>query len=136
MKLSKYIYDHEYFCPCNHCMGRPPSYKCVEIIELFDIFNEIREKWGKPIKINSGYRCPTYNASIGGGPLSVHQFGLALDLECSTDEEVHRLAKLIQQIEPDLRRGEYTGSMTFIHIDNGYRIFPKATRKWAVGKRW
>lgn len=138
--ISKYLYEYEYFCPCGNCSGSPPSFTirniCPEMQELFDAFDHIREKWGKPIAINSGYRCPTYNASEGGGPLSVHQFGLALDLECSTDNEVRKMVAIIQQYEPNLRRGKYTGSKTFIHIDNGYEIYPKATRKWAIGKRW
>lgn len=34
----------------------------------------------KPIKINSGYRSPTYNKRIGGSPNSQHMKGTAADI--------------------------------------------------------
>jgi len=42
--------------------------------------NEIREGYGKPIYINSGYRCHELNCIIGGVQDSKHKTGLAVDL--------------------------------------------------------
>ena len=37
------------------------------LIELVDkILDPVREKWGKPIIVSSGYRCPTLNVAVGG----------------------------------------------------------------------
>ena len=42
--------------------------------------DEIREGYGKPIIINSGYRCPELNRKVGGVSSSFHQLGLAVDI--------------------------------------------------------
>lgn len=40
----------------------------------------IRDLWGKPIGVNSGYRSPALNAAIGGVPTSQHVKGEAADI--------------------------------------------------------
>lgn len=47
--------------------------------------NEIRESYGKPIIISSGYRCPELNKAVGGVPNSYHVLGLAVDLRWDAD---------------------------------------------------
>ena len=42
--------------------------------------DEIREGYGKPIYINSGYRCPQLNKAVGGVEDSYHLKGLAVDI--------------------------------------------------------
>lgn len=42
--------------------------------------NDIREGYGKPIYINSGYRCPQLNKEVGGAEDSYHIKGLAVDI--------------------------------------------------------
>jgi zinc D-Ala-D-Ala carboxypeptidase len=37
---------------------------------------------GKPIHVNSGYRCAALNAAIGGAGNSLHMQGLAADIVC------------------------------------------------------
>jgi hypothetical protein len=37
---------------------------------------------GKPIHVNSGYRCPRLNSVIGGAQTSAHMKGLAADILC------------------------------------------------------
>lgn len=46
--------------------------------------NEIRESYGKPIIISSGYRCQALNEAVGGVKDSKHQEGLAVDLKWDT----------------------------------------------------
>lgn len=43
----------------------------------------VRIALGKPIVINSGYRCPALNARVGGVSTSAHTKGLAVDFCCS-----------------------------------------------------
>lgn len=42
--------------------------------------DEIREGYGKPININSWYRCKELNAEVGGEEDSYHLKGLAVDI--------------------------------------------------------
>lgn len=51
------------------------------IKELVDtVIQPLRDAWGKPLAINSGYRCPEVNKAVGGVPTSRHVFGEAADV--------------------------------------------------------
>lgn len=56
-----------------------------------NVLQPLRDAWGKPLHINSGYRCPELNAAVGGVPTSQHVKGEAADIACS---EPHMLAQL------------------------------------------
>ena len=45
---------------------------------LIPTLEALRAAVGEPLAINSGYRCPVYNAQIGGGP--EHPAGQAADI--------------------------------------------------------
>lgn len=75
MKENPYFKESEFYCKCGKCsmpQGTPPD-------ELIDLLVQIREHYGKPITINSGYRCPTHNAKVGGATSSRHTKGDAAD---------------------------------------------------------
>ena len=137
--LAPYITVAEYTCGCG--CGLPPAFDDdgtdvpTVYTDLFDDFSLIRGQWGKPIVISSGYRCPQYNKDIGGSRLSVHMFGLALDLDVEPGD-VFALDSLIEELTPYLRRGKYTETGSFIHIDNAYEIYPIVSRNWQQGVRW
>lgn len=46
-----------------------------------NILQPIREHYGKSVKVNSGYRSPEVNASVGGSKTSDHCKGQAADIE-------------------------------------------------------
>lgn len=48
--------------------------------ELVDVLQKIRNHFGKPVNINSGYRTPTYNKKVGGVAQSQHLYGTAVDV--------------------------------------------------------
>lgn len=50
---------------------------------IVNMLNPIREKYGKPIKISSGYRCAALNSAVGGTKTSQHLKGEAADLVCA-----------------------------------------------------
>jgi uncharacterized protein YcbK (DUF882 family) len=108
-------------------------------MELFGSFEQIRTAIGKPLTINSGYRCPAYNARIGGAQMSAHTFGLALDISFdtkthrTTTEEVKSLVEAVNSLVPNLRMGTYP---TFIHIDTAYLIVPRMSAAWQHGVRF
>lgn len=61
--------------------------------ELVDtVLQPLRENWGKPMHINSGYRCPELNKIVGGQPTSQHVKGEAADVACDKPVELARLA--------------------------------------------
>ena len=129
MNISRYLLRSEYECAC--CGELPPDFDIYPYEEFFDVFDNIREEWGKPININSGYRCPVHNASLpGSSPISAHIFGIAFDLKC---DEVEELFNHIVGMYPELRIGKYS---TFIHIDQAFKIYPRGSIHWVEGARW
>lgn len=46
-----------------------------------ELLQPIREAWGKPIKVTSGYRCHRLNRAVGGSPTSAHPMGWAADIK-------------------------------------------------------
>ena len=142
MLIAPYISKEEYRCggiEGKHCGRLPPDLNepYANVYEsLFYSFEKWRKAWGKPIPIRSGYRCPEYNAMIGGEKASVHMFGAALDCDFSTVDEVEAAYKLLDEIFPLLRIGKYTKTGSFIHCDTGYLIFPRASEDWIHGARW
>lgn len=140
--IAPFILEREYRCKC--CSKLPVDLFTEEnepemgvpFLMLFKYFQDIRQAWGKPIPITSGYRCPERNKAELGARYSVHLFGLALDLDFEDVKEVSKAALLIKQIAPDLRMGIYKEIGSFIHIDVGYYIYPRIDEKWRKGARW
>lgn len=47
---------------------------------ISNVLDPLREVFGKPIKVNSGYRCEALNKAVGGSKTSHHLKGMAADL--------------------------------------------------------
>lgn len=47
---------------------------------ISEILDPLREAWGSPINVNSGYRSPLVNKAVGGAANSSHLTGWAADL--------------------------------------------------------
>lgn len=62
-----------------------------------NVLDPLREKYGKPIVVSSGYRCPKLNKAVGGVARSQHTKGEAADIRCVSDSraENKRLFDLI-----------------------------------------
>ena len=57
-----------------------------------NVLQPLRDAWGKPLKVNSGYRCKALNAAVGGVPTSQHVKGEAADIAASDPVKLARLA--------------------------------------------
>lgn len=58
------------------------------------VLQPLRDIYQKPMKINSGYRCPMLNEIVGGVPSSQHVKGEAADIHTGSQTETYRLARL------------------------------------------
>ena len=63
------------------------------------LLDPIREAWGEPIVVSSGYRCKELNALVGGAQHSHHLLGCAADIIAGNKDDHRRLFKLIQQMQ-------------------------------------
>lgn len=120
-------------------VGIAPRELWPNAIPTLRAFDQIREKWGRPIPIR-GYRDRDYNAAVGGASRSIHQWAGAVDMRMRdagyTADERREFALLAAQYtlaNPGLRFGfgVYNDPPTTVHIDTG-----KSTRSWEYGKKW
>ena len=108
----KYFKKSEFACKCGkYCDGYPAEID----MDMVKIADEIRARIGKPISINSGLRCKTHNANVGGVSNSQHLLGKAADLGCPIGCTPAQMASIAETIMGNTGGiGIYTWG---IHID-------------------
>ena len=82
-------------------------------IDFLQLLDEARDRFDKPITINSGYRTPAHNESVGGTEKSSHLKGLAVDVACIASRDRFDLINIFL----DLGINRIGIADTFIHID-------------------
>ena len=92
---------------------------------LRDILNRGREKFGRPLVINSGCRCAAHNAAVGGARRSAHLVGPdnlchAADIKCLSD--ITRA--ILHKIFYDLGIRRFETSNRHLHIDTAAHYLP------------
>ena len=60
-----------------------------------ECLDKVREMWGKPIGVNSGYRSAELNRAVGGAKNSQHLRGEAADITTGTKDDNRKLFDLI-----------------------------------------
>jgi len=86
MKLSKYVSLSEVTksdTATRRGISNEPTPEHLENLKTIctEVFDKIREHFGVPIYISSGYRSAALNKAIGGSSTSDHNLGRALDLD-------------------------------------------------------
>ena len=78
-----------------------PTEEVVNNLESLvnNILDKIREAYGKPITVNSGYRCPKLNTAIGGSKTSQHITGKAADITVGNRQANRSLFQFIQKLD-------------------------------------
>lgn len=118
-KLSEYFGSTEMDCHGSGC--------CSQTIineTLVTYLTKIREHFGKPITITSGYRCVTHNKNVGGATGSRHGKGDAADIVVSgvSPRVVAQYAESIGILGIGLYETSADGH--FVHIDTrNYKSF-------------
>ncbi len=59
------------------------------------LLDPLREKWGAPITVNSGFRSLALNTAIGGAKTSQHMKGQAADLNAGSKAKNEQLYNLL-----------------------------------------
>ena len=78
----------------------PPASAVKALNALVDnVLDPLRDAWGGPIHVNSGYRCPRLNRIVGGTPSSQHQRGEAADINVGSPARNRRLLALIKRLD-------------------------------------
>jgi zinc D-Ala-D-Ala carboxypeptidase len=102
-----------------------PSLEVVSHLDEFcdNLLQPLRDAWGAPINVTSGYRCHKLNQVVGGVATSAHLRGYAADLQISNmkkfDEFVKFVVDWIKDKPFDQCLIEKSGSTRWLHI--GYK---------------
>lgn len=67
---------------------------CLESL-VCHVLDPVREMWGNPITVNSGYRCSELNGVVGGKRTSQHLKGEAADITTGSREDNRKLFFMI-----------------------------------------
>ena len=76
------------------------------------MLDSVREEYGKPIRINSGYRTEEANIKAGGVSNSSHLKGLAADLRVKNSKERYELLTVLMKYFDRIGVAK-----SFIHVD-------------------
>ena len=113
---SKYFKIEEFACKDG---TKVPEEYYDNVQELMDNLDILREHLGYPIIINSGYRTPEYNKSVGGAKKSQHLTASAADIRLNVTPSV--VQKSIKKLmnDGDMKKGGLGIYNTFTHYDIG-----------------
>ena len=114
-KLSKNFCAYEFACN-----DKSDEFKVAT--ELVETLQQVRDHFGKPVIINSAYRTPAYNISIGGSSKSQHCLGTAADIRIAGVDPI-RIALYVASLPYFQKHGgigyysrvQVTGG--FVHVD-------------------
>ena len=73
----------------------PPAIKVKLNALVNNLLDPVRERWGHPITVNSGYRCPVLNKAVGGVATSQHVTGEAADITAGSPAQNRKLFDLV-----------------------------------------
>ena len=111
--MSRYFKPEEFRCKDG---STHPEFEGGVHPGLLLVLDDIREKFGKPILVNSGYRSPEHNRKVGGAPRSYHVKGMAADIRPQDLKDLKRLYAIADEINSTGGVGKYP---TFVHVDIG-----------------
>lgn len=89
--------------------------------QLVELMNKIREQFGRPIVVTSGYRSEAHNEAVGGVKNSLHVLGQACDFKPlhKDMEYLNELQWIALKLNPNGGVGLYDG---WCHVDiRGYQ---------------
>lgn len=95
--------------------NEPTKEQWINLFAIRDnVLNPLREKFGKPIRITSGFRSPELNKAVGGKPTSQHTKGEAVDITAIDKADNKELFELCKTLDFDQLIDE--SNLTWIHI--------------------
>ena len=113
--MTKNFKIKEFECKCECDM---PLEVYENIIKLASQLQFLRDYTGRPITINSAYRCPEHNAKVGGSKTSQHLLGKAADITIQSLKPAEVYALIEELIDMGhMLQGGLGLYDTFVHYD-------------------
>ena len=86
------------------------------LVNLWHSLNRIRAKFGSAVYVNSAFRSPKVNQSVGGSPNSYHLIGRAADIRPKDLRQLEQLWDAVCSYDKEFGLSEKIRYSTFIHI--------------------
>lgn len=100
-----------------HHIDNTPTEKVIgNLKKVMYILDIVRTYIGKPILINSGYRCEKLNEMVGGVQKSMHTKGLAADFRTGEKEDIDTMFEFLKKNQKEFKIEELINYKTFIHM--------------------
>lgn len=100
----------------------------IHLIE--DCLDPIRDSWGNPINVTSGYRCSRLNKMIGGATNSQHQLGEAADIVVKNNQDLFEMI-----LDKGFLFDQLILEPGWIHISYKWREISKNRKQVLTAKR-
>ena len=137
----KYFKMKEFECHDGCEMPAEARANIEALVEV--VLDPARERLGKAIRVNSGYRCPKHNLKVGGAVGSQHMKGEAADVVPDesgqvTGDSLERLAEILEQ------NGKYDQMIvypSFVHVSykrigtNRHQVLKKVSGGYASAQK-
>lgn len=81
-----------------------------------NVLDPLREAWGKPIRVTSGYRCAELNRAVGGSLKSQHLTGEAVDLTTGNKVENRKVFQLAIELKLPFDQIISENDYSWLHI--------------------
>lgn len=81
-----------------------------------NVLDPLREAWGRPLAVSSGYRCPALNRVVGGSATSHHMKGMAADITTGNKVDNRRLFQLIINLKLPFTQLIAEGDFSWVHV--------------------
>lgn len=95
----------------------PPAWARQNIVALVqNVLDPLREAWGKPLTVTSGYRCPELNKIVGGAKTSHHLRGMAADISTGNRVENRRLFQMVLDLKLPFTQLIDEKNFAWVHI--------------------
>jgi uncharacterized protein YcbK (DUF882 family) len=133
MSLVSAHFDIDEFA-CHDGTPYPEEWVDARLQPLCDTLEAVRDRWGGPLIIVSGYRTGLYNQRIQGASLSQHVEGRAVDVRPKRGESVRALYELTQQLLGEDKLPHLGGLGVYprwVHIDVRPRKADGRIAKWS-----
>ena len=83
-----------------------------------DVLDPLREAWGRPLLVTSGYRCPALNKVVGGSAASHHMRGMAADITTGSKVDNRRLFQLIIDLKLPFTQLIDEKDFSWVHVSH------------------
>ncbi len=100
-----------------------------------NVLEPVREHFGKPVRVTSGYRSPRLNTAIGGSPTSQHCLGEAADFTVEGESNLAVCQWIMRNLEYDQLIREF-GEDGWVHCSySAHRLRNEELTAKKVGGR-